>query len=82
MHRRTEEFINALCSDLIGDPGDYSYGPFLMNRALVPLIAYLGHDIGWGATTGLSHGASSRQKYSSRNSGSAVPTGADCRGRS
>jgi hypothetical protein len=48
MQRRTEEFINGVCGDFIGDRGDYSYGPFLMNRALVPLIANLEHDIGWG----------------------------------
>lgn len=32
MQRYTEGVINQLCSELVGCDGDYSYGPFLMNR--------------------------------------------------
>jgi hypothetical protein len=47
MQRFTEGVINRLCGDLIA-PGDYSYGPFLMNRALLPHVAGLQESVGWG----------------------------------
>ena len=43
-----ERLINHLCGELIGTHGNYSYGPFLMNRALVPMISVLGQEVGWG----------------------------------
>jgi hypothetical protein len=44
----TEGIINRLCTELIGEPADYSYGPFLLNRRLVPYLADLSPDVGWG----------------------------------
>jgi hypothetical protein len=40
--------INHLCGDLIGSVGDYSYGPFLMNRALLTHVTNVGPAAGWG----------------------------------
>jgi hypothetical protein len=48
LQRFTETTINRLCGDVTGVPGDYSYGPFLVNRALLPYIHRLPTDIGWG----------------------------------
>ncbi len=48
MQRYTEGVINHLCAELIGARGDYSYGPFLMNRALLPAIENLDRSLGWG----------------------------------
>lgn len=48
MQRYTEGVINHLCAELIGPRGDYSYGPFLMNRALLPSLARLDRSLGWG----------------------------------
>ena len=48
MQRYTEGVMNTLCAELIGIAGDYSYGPFLMNGALVPHVQRLQHDVGWG----------------------------------
>jgi hypothetical protein len=48
MQRRTERAVNALCSRMLSARGDYCYGPFLMHRALVPDVASLPEDLGWG----------------------------------
>ncbi|MGE3509992.1 MAG: hypothetical protein AB7N65_14030 [Vicinamibacterales bacterium] len=48
MQRYTEGVINQLCRDLLGKEGDYSYGPFVMNRTLLPHIASFDPSIGWG----------------------------------
>ena len=48
MQRYTEGVINELCATLIGRAGDYSYGPFLMHRALLPVVAGFGAHLGWG----------------------------------
>ncbi len=48
MQRYTEGVINYLCGTLIGRQGDYSYGPFLMHRALLPAVAGFGAHLGWG----------------------------------
>jgi hypothetical protein len=48
MQRYTEGVINNLCAQRIGLAGDYSYGPFLMNRALLPHVAGQEHHLGWG----------------------------------
>lgn len=44
----TERTINQLCAEFIGATGDYSYGPFLLHRALVPRLAAIPADAGWG----------------------------------
>jgi len=46
--RVTEAAINALTGDFVGRPGDYSYGPFLMNRRLAKFLDPVPADIGWG----------------------------------
>jgi hypothetical protein len=46
--RYTERTINKLCARFIGTPGDYSYGPFLLNRELVPRLAGVPPEAGWG----------------------------------
>lgn len=48
IQQRTERAINDLCGYVIGQAGDYSYGPFVLNRLLVPLIEEIPDDIGWG----------------------------------
>ena len=48
MQRYTEGIINDLCGQLLGCPGDYSYGPFVVSRALLPPLRSLRHDLGWG----------------------------------
>ena len=48
MQRYTEGVINHLSGMAIGAAGDYSYGPFLLNRRLLPDIARLPAAKGWG----------------------------------
>jgi hypothetical protein len=48
MQRYTEGVINHLCSERFGVAGDYSYGPLVISRALLPHVAALRHDLGWG----------------------------------
>jgi len=48
MQRYTEGVINRLCGERIGCPGDYSYGPFLLSRALVPHLLRTRRHLGWG----------------------------------
>jgi hypothetical protein len=48
LQRFTERTINALCADVIGAPGDYSYGPFLLVPELVETLDPLPGEIGWG----------------------------------
>jgi hypothetical protein len=48
MQRYTEGIINQLCGDCIGLRGDYSYGPFLLSRVLVPHLGTLRRELGWG----------------------------------
>jgi hypothetical protein len=40
--------INELLARLLGTAGDYSYGPFLMPRALAAEISAVPPDLGWG----------------------------------
>jgi hypothetical protein len=46
--RQTERLINELCGQVVGRPGDYSYGPFLIDRALATRILEFPSDLGWG----------------------------------
>jgi hypothetical protein len=46
--RRTEEAINLCCAELVGAGFDFSYGPFLLGRALVNNIRSAPHELGWG----------------------------------
>ena len=44
----TEGVINHLTGQSSGQPGDYSYGPMLLARAVLPHVQALGVDVGWG----------------------------------
>jgi hypothetical protein len=48
LQRFTESTINRLTGNVIGQVGDYSYGPFLLNRALVGHVDGVPTAIGWG----------------------------------
>jgi hypothetical protein len=48
MQRYTEGVINRLCEERLGPRGDYSYGPFLVTRALLPRVAAMDRRLGWG----------------------------------
>lgn len=43
-----ETTINYCCAEITREPVDYTYGPFLLNRKLVPHLAQVKQDIGWG----------------------------------
>ena len=44
----TERVINELWERFGAEPGDYSYGPMAMHRALVPILEPLSGEVGWG----------------------------------
>ena len=44
----TETTINRCCEEILGAYVDYTYGPFLLNRKLVPYLELVKEDIGWG----------------------------------
>jgi hypothetical protein len=46
--RYTEGVINHLTGDAVDEPGDYSYGPFLMNALLLERVGQLSPQLGWG----------------------------------
>ena len=48
MQQYTESVVNHLCGQVVGSVGDYSYGPFVMTRDLLPRIASLPPRLGWG----------------------------------
>src|SRR4051812_45657080 len=48
MQRYAEGVINHLVGEALGVCGDYSYGPFLMARDLVPQVAAIERSLGWG----------------------------------
>jgi len=44
----TETVINNLCSEVVGQSGDYTYGPFIFNRKLIDCLDLAFNEIGWG----------------------------------
>jgi hypothetical protein len=44
----TETTINNCCAEIIDSNFDFTYGPFLLNKHLVPYLNLVKHDIGWG----------------------------------
>lgn len=60
--RGTEEAINRCCAEVVGRPFDFSYGPFLLNRALVPPLLEAPGGLGWGWRP-YAFGAASRLGY-------------------
>jgi hypothetical protein len=54
----TESVINRCCAEVIGESFDYSYGPFLLQPAIVDRLDGLEDRIGWGWRTftfGIAH---------------------------
>jgi hypothetical protein len=49
--RGTEETLNRCCAEVAGRRFDFSYGPFLLNRRLVPALSAAPPDLGWGWRT-------------------------------
>jgi hypothetical protein len=48
LQHTSETTINYCCSEITGTRADYTYGPFLMTRKLVPYLQILQEEIGWG----------------------------------
>jgi hypothetical protein len=48
LQQYTESVINRCCAEVIGEPFDYSYGPFLLESSVVPHLTPQKDDIGWG----------------------------------
>lgn len=46
--QHTETTINRCCAEVLGVEADFTYGPFLLNRALVPHLVGAEDGIGWG----------------------------------
>lgn len=46
--RHTETAINRCCAEVLGVEADFTYGPFFLNRALVPRLNGAPDSIGWG----------------------------------
>ncbi|MFL6257496.1 MAG: hypothetical protein ACJ74T_21020 [Pyrinomonadaceae bacterium] len=46
--RHTETAINRCCAELLDVEADFTYGPFLLNRALVPHLGRATAHDGWG----------------------------------
>ncbi len=44
----TENAINNCCGEIISSAIDYTYGPFILNKELVPYLELVQEDIGWG----------------------------------
>lgn len=44
----TETTINNCCKEVVGKGVDYTYGPFLLHREVVPHLNGLPDNIGWG----------------------------------
>jgi hypothetical protein len=48
LQQYTERAINDLVAEVVGIPGDYSYGPFAMAPELAQRVVELSEDVGWG----------------------------------
>lgn len=44
----SETTINNCCAEVTGHHLDYTYGPFLLSRQLVPYLKLVNEDIAWG----------------------------------
>ena len=44
----TEATINNCCAEILGQDVDYTYGPFIINKKVIPHMESLPDDIGWG----------------------------------
>lgn len=46
--RVAESFMNRLSGEALGHAGDYTYGPMLISRALLPHLGRIPTQLGWG----------------------------------
>ena len=46
--KTTETSINFCCAEVTQQPFDFTYGPFILNRKLMPFLKDLPADIDWG----------------------------------
>jgi len=46
--RVAEGFMNRIASEALGRPGDYTYGPLLIQRRLLPYTHLFPENLGWG----------------------------------
>jgi hypothetical protein len=44
----SETTINHCCREIVGKEVDYTYGPFIIRRELIPYLDLVQEDIGWG----------------------------------
>lgn len=44
----TERLTNALCAEVLGQAGDFLYGPLLLRASLLPHLGRVREDVGWG----------------------------------
>jgi hypothetical protein len=44
----SERAINNCCKEIINQFFDYTYGPFILNKKVVPYLRLVHEDIGWG----------------------------------
>jgi hypothetical protein len=44
----SERAINNCCKEILEQSFDYTYGPFILNKKLVPYLRLVQEDIGWG----------------------------------
>jgi hypothetical protein len=48
VQRSTEARINEMTGGMLGRPGDYSYGPFLLDALLARYVDRVQPSVGWG----------------------------------
>jgi hypothetical protein len=46
--RIAESFMNRLCSEALGQAGDYTYGPMLISARLLSVAPAIPENLGWG----------------------------------
>jgi hypothetical protein len=46
--RAAESLMNQVCGEALHLPGDYTYGPLLISRRLIPYLKFVPEDLGWG----------------------------------
>ena len=46
--RTAERYMNQLCSEALGQAGDYTYGPMLISQRLLPYMQLIPSNLDWG----------------------------------
>ncbi|WP_026462842.1 hypothetical protein [Adhaeribacter aquaticus] len=68
--QKTETAINECCAEILKQKIDYTYGPFILNKNLVPYLTQVKEDIGWGwrpLTFGLAHRLGCQINYQAKD---------------